>query len=116
MHKEDEALAAEVRKSNPDDAAPPFAEVFAAAEKRVRSRRRRRFAGAGAAAVVALVALSLQPDKQHDEFIYLDVEELAASTSWSAPSDSLLPKHQFDIYQEIPRLFESTEPDGGALL
>lgn len=116
MHETDEALAAAVRETHPDTAAPPFAEVFAAAEQRLRTRRRRRFAGAGAAALVALVALSLQPESPHDEFVYLDVEELAASTSWSAPSDSLLPKHQFDIYQEIPRLFESTEPDGGALL
>ena len=116
MRNEDEALAEAVRKAEVDSSAPPFARVFAAAEQQVRSRRQIGVAGAGVAAVIALVALSLQPIKEHDDFIYVDVEELAASTSWSAPSDSLLPKHQFDIYQEIPRLFESTEPDGGALL
>ena len=116
MHKEDEALRDAVRRAHVDGSAPPFDRVFAAAERQARSKRRIGFAGLGVAAAVALVAVSLQPLEQQDEFIYLDVAELAASTSWSAPSDSLLPEHQFDIYQEIPWLFESTEPDGGALL
>lgn len=116
MHDNDDVLADAVRRSNVDGDAPPFARVFAAAEQQVRSSRQKRLAGAGAIAVIVLVLLSLRPGDQADEFIYVDLDELSASTSWTAPSDSLLPEYQFDIYREIPRLFESTEPDGGALL
>jgi len=41
---------------------------------------------------------------------------LLGTTGWSAPSDSLMPDHQFDIYQDIPVLIESTETYGGTLL
>jgi hypothetical protein len=116
MRDKDDVLADAVRRSNSDADAPPFARVFAAAENQIRSARRKRFAGAGVAAAVILALLSLRPGEQADEFIYVDVEELSASTSWTAPSDSLLPQYQFDIYRDIPRLFESTEPDGGTLL
>ena len=34
--------------------------------------------------------------------------ELMDSTYWSAPSDVLLPDREFDIYQDLPELFEST--------
>ena len=47
---------------------------------------------------------------------YIEVADLLESTYWSAPSDVLLPDRQFDIYQELPVIFESTEPAGGALL
>lgn len=116
MNKDDEMLARALRKAQVAGSAPPFAALFRAAERRIRIRRRMQFTAVGAAAVIALVAVYLQPVDRHDDFIYVDREELAASTSWSAPSDALLPTHEFDIYQEIPRLFESTEADGGALL
>lgn len=94
---------------------PSFDSVFAAAEQQVRARRRGRVIGVVAAAMVAVLTIALLPAGK-DEITYLDVEELAATTLWIAPSDSLLPEYQFDIYREMPRLFESTDPDGGALL
>lgn len=97
------------------ESAPAFDKVFAAAMRRSRAARRSRYLGLAAAAVVAAVAISLLP-VQEEEMIYVDLEELVATTQWSAPSDSLLPEYQFDIYREMPRLFESTEPDGGTLL
>jgi hypothetical protein len=47
---------------------------------------------------------------------YVEVADLMDSTYWSAPSDVLLPDREFDIYQDLPVLFESTEPAEGALL
>jgi hypothetical protein len=97
-----------------DGEAPSFEAVFAAAESQARGRRRLRFAGLTAAAI-AVLAFGLLPTEE-DEFTYVDVEELKATTYWIAPSDSLLPVHEIDIYRELPNLFESTEPDGGTLL
>lgn len=97
------------------EAPPSFDSVIAAAERQVRTRRRGWAMGVAAAAIVAVLSVALLPTG-HNETIYVDVEELAATTLWSAPSDSLLPEYQFDIYRDMPRLFESTDPDGGALL
>ncbi len=115
MANDDETLRKAVREVHTDVSAPDFAVVFAAAERELRSRQHLRYGSIAAAVVIAILAVSLQPVQQQ-QIIYIDVEELAASTSWHAPSDSLLPDRRFDIYQEIPRLFESTEPDGGTLL
>jgi hypothetical protein len=121
MSKEDE-IPGDMLQRNQRDAdgtAPDFARTFAAAEGQVASRRRLRYTAVAAAAFVAMIALGLIP-AQENEFTYVDVDELTATTQWFAPSDSLLPKHQFDIYRELPRLFEatdvSTESDGGTLL
>jgi hypothetical protein len=98
---------------------PPFNEVWAAAEvAHGRMRRRFRVIG-GLAAAVAVIAITagLWPEQQAeltDEFLIADA--LMNSTSWSAPSDSLMPEHQFDIYQEIPFLNESTNSQEGTLL
>ena len=46
----------------------------------------------------------------------VDKEELVASTTWVAPSDSLLPEHRFNIFQELPEMFESTGNEEGTLL
>ncbi len=96
---------------------PAFDDVFAAAEARVaaRSRRRRALGGMAVAAVVALVALTVMRPAGH-EWLYVDPEEFASSTSWVAPSDVLLPERRIDIYGEIPVLIESTASDEGALL
>lgn len=105
-----------------DGNAPAFAVVFAAAERRARRKRRARITAVAAAAVVATLAIAMLPD-QPDEFSYVDMNELTATTNWIAPSDSLLPEHRFDIYTELPRLFDrtdvidtSTESNDGALL
>ncbi len=125
MSKDDAALrdALQTAQQQADGKVPDFEKTFAASEQRLcepsRNRRRVRFAGLAAAAAIAMLVLGLLPTSE-DEFRYVDVEELVATTSWSAPSDSLLPVHQFDIYREIPRLFESTgmstDTDEGALL
>lgn len=96
---------------------PPFGSVWAAATVRARTMRRRRRAivGSVAAAAVAVFAFGLLvPRGVEPQFI--DADELLGTTSWSAPSDGLLPEHRFDIYDEIPVLIESTETYGGALL
>jgi len=97
--------------------APDFEHVWTAARERVQvSRKRQRLlAGSGAVAAVLAIAVGLYPPNEI-ELRYIDADELLETTSWSAPSDSLLPDHAFDIYQDIPVLIESTEPYGGALL
>jgi hypothetical protein len=99
------------------DHVPDFDSTWAAAERHVGSTRKRRGAIAGAlvAAAVGVVAIGLLPPGA-DELRYIDTEDLLGTTYWLAPSDSLLPVHRFDIYQDIPVLIESTETYGGALL
>lgn len=89
--------------------APPFAKMWQAAEQRYATTRRRYRRVASAAVIVAAIALaanwqSLLPQQN----TFIEVADLLESTSWSAPSDVLLPDHQFDIYQDIPVLTEST--------
>ncbi len=117
----DEELKARLQQAQgvADGGAPDFAAAFAAAEHQVRRRRRNRFTGLAAAAVLAIAALGLLA-KQQDEYRYIDVDELVATTRWLAPSDSLLPQHQLDIYRDVPRLFDatatSTNTEEGTLL
>lgn len=121
MNNEDQVLGEMLQRvqRESDGLAPDFAMTFAAAQDRAASRRRLQYAAVAAVALVAVIALGLIP-AQEEEFTYVDVDELTATTRWSAPSDSLLPQHQFDIYRELPRLFEatdvSTDFDGGTLL
>ena len=115
-----EPLQQEVRQNWPALAAgrtPPFDATWQAVEHRLAARRRQNRILAGAAAVVAAVAIGLllrTPPVQ--ETSYVEIDELMGSTSWVAPSDALLPEHQFDIYQDLPSLLESTETAGGSLL
>ena len=122
MNSDDKVLRDGLQKAQRqvEGKAPDFETIFGAAERQShdswRDRRRIRFAGiAAVAAAVAVLAFRLLPTTE-DEFRYVDVEELVATTYWSAPSDTLLPVHQFDIYREIPELFESTDTYEGALL
>ena len=120
MHEEwlDEELrrAMDSRTHHP---APGFDAVMQAAEQRlVAGRKRLRIAAV--AAMFGLVTImmvgpwSSAPEKMDFEF------DIAASmlgtTSWSAPSDVLLPQHRFDIYGELPTFIESTELEKGTLL
>ena len=119
MHPEEHALGARLRQAQRfvDGQAPEFEEVFGAAERQVGRRRKAQFAAIAAA--ISAIALGLLLTSE-DEFVYVDTDELMATTQWSAPSDSLLPAHQFDIYLGLPRLIDlppvSTESDEGALL
>lgn len=99
--------------------APDFDKVWANAEI-VRGNSRRRFrlaSGVAAALALAVIAATLWPSQQVElSDDYLIADALMNSTLWSAPSDSLMPEHQFDIYQEIPFLIESTNSLEGTLL
>ena len=117
MSNEDKDLREQLKvvQASVDRRAPAFDTIWQAAERQAKRRRIEKFAGLAAAAAIGVFAFGLLTPVE-DEFRYVDMDALMESTSWSAPSDSLLPEHQFDIYQEIPWRFESTESNGGALL
>ena len=97
--------------------APEFDQVWADAAARVGSTRKRQYLFAGAAAVAAVVAIAFGlRAPTDDEWRYIDEYGLLETTDWTAPSDSLLPSREFDIYETVPVLIESTETYGGALL
>lgn len=104
------------RLEPPTALVPAFDAVWQAAELRLAAARQRRRRLAAMAAVVAVLALILQLRSPDEEVRYIDTAELLDSTVWTAPSDVLLPKHEFDIYQELPELPTSTNTAGGTLL
>jgi len=75
-----------------------------------RHRRARRSYGAVAVSLVAaaVVAVTFAPRPPAAGPTYIEMAELLGTTHWSAPSDVLLPRREFDIYREVPVLFEST--------
>lgn len=99
--------------------APPFDAVWANAEAEYgRSRGRYRVIG-GVAAAIAVIGIaaglwSTQQTEPGDDYLIADA--LMNSTMWSAPSDSLMPEHQFDIYREISFPGVSTNEQEGSLL
>ena len=100
-----------------DRAPPNFESMLADAEAGLRRRRiRTRFATVAAAAVLALVVglWSSKAPVPGDDFRIADA--LLNSTSWAAPSDVLLPDHQFDIYREVSFPMPSTNSQEGTLL
>ncbi len=96
---------------------PAFAKTWRAAERRYAAARRsyRRVAAAAAVIAAVVVGASLRSSQVEMEALF-EVAVLLESTSWSAPSDVLLPEHRIDIYQEMPALIESTDSAGGTLL
>ena len=98
---------------------PDFDKMWANAE-RAHSHSRRKFrlaSGVAAAVALAVMAATFWPAQQAElSDDYLIADALMNSTLWSAPSDSLMPEHQFDIYQEVPLLIESTHSLEGTLL
>ena len=98
-----------------DDNSPAFDEIFGRAEVHAGQSRRRRRSALGLAAAVALAALLLPSQSPESPGLISD-EELFGTTSWSPPSDVLLPSRETDIFYELPALPGSTEPAGGALL
>jgi len=95
---------------------PSFDRTMAAAERRSRrsGTRLKAIGGLAAALVAALVLWPTREPEPPDDFLI--AASLMNSTSWTAPSDALMPEHQFDIYQEIPFLNESTISPEGTLL
>jgi len=116
--QEDGRLARTIAAAAPaDPAATSFDLIWARAERvQLRSRRRyRQFAGAAVLVATLVVVLNIG-NQAADDARYIHVADLLDSTSWAAPSDALLPNHQFDIYQEFPAFIASTRPVEGALL
>ena len=106
-----------LRREMPAGEPPPFEAAWQAAELRYQQGRRRYRMLAGVAATLAVVAVivnALIPEPE--QVAYIEMAELLETTSWQAPSDMLMPERQFDIYQELPVLIESTDEAGGALL
>jgi hypothetical protein len=98
---------------------PSFERVWANAETAYgyAQSRYRVFAGIAATVAVLAIAAGLWPAKQAEPGDdYLIADAIMNTTLWFAPSDSLLPEHQFDIYREIPFLDESTNALEGTLL
>ncbi len=113
-----ERLRSALRSKQGDDA-PAFDAMWTNSEKQYRAARSgyQRFAGAAAVVAVAVTLFLLLPPNGNDtEGIYLTEEDLMSSTHWLAPSDVLLPEHQFDIYGELPVLIETNDLDEGSLL
>ena len=43
-------------------------------------------------------------------------DALLNETGWISPSDALLPDRHFDVYESLPAIGGSTEPEEGTLL
>lgn len=120
INDDDVRLAKRCRNTMPTaGAAPPFDAMLASAERRYRQVRRRRLRHGSAAAIAALavaVFLAVDRDDPVPAGDYVEIAELMSSTRWIAPSDVLLPRHEIDLYGELPAIPASTKPAQGALL
>ncbi|MFQ5548964.1 MAG: hypothetical protein ACE5FV_11780 [Woeseia sp.] len=99
--------------------APAFETMWAGAERRYRARRSayRRFAAVAAVAGIAVALMLVRsPNGNGITGAYLTEEDLMSSTRWLAPSDTLLPQREFDIYGELPVLIETNDLKEGLLL
>lgn len=94
-------------------AAPDFADTFRRAEQSAGRRSQVLRTGLPVAAAIAVAAIIVtQPEPAPG---LVSEAELLGSTSWTAPSDELLPTRRFDIYRDLPDLVESTNVDGETL-
>ena len=120
MNSDDRRIAEALKEGAPEPVeAPNFDEVFERAEAEFHWQTWRRYLGvAGAVASVAAVAIALLvfAPEEIPAPEPLQITGLLDSTSWVAPSDVLLPEHEFDIFEELPEPMESTESAEGALL
>jgi len=118
MNESDRRVARRIRAAMPDDPGEPdFAATWQAASCRAGRRRYRlHLAAAAAVAAIAVIVVANLSGPPDEALEYIEMSELMGSTSWTAPSDVLLPESRFDIYQDLPTLIESTEVDGGTLL
>ena len=111
MRSDDEALRRRVRESwqtRHDEDGPAFADTWRHAEARFAATRRRYVRVAAVAVALGVIAVVFGTRPAVEEPEYIEMAELLNSTYWAAPSDVLLPKREFDIYQDLPELFEST--------
>lgn len=115
MQASDDTLRERVAKAWPDANAPAFDATWQSAASRQAVARRRYGWFASAAALVAAITVAFN-QQMPEQPSYIEVAELLETTYWTAPSDALMPERSFDIYQEMPVIFESTELEGGTLL
>ncbi len=114
----DDALRRRTKRALEIDApVPTFDATFAAAERQLETPQRHHWIFASAAAAV-VVALAVAPfvSRAPAGPEYVQVAELMGTAGWTAPSDVLLPRHEIDLYRELPEIPESTKPAEGALL
>lgn len=103
------------------DAAPPdFDSMWEAAAAQSSRRFRYRAIAAGIAVMAAVTVISVSQwsgeVQQNDAWIADLNESLLNTTAWSAPSDVLLPRDEFDLYSTLPTLIESTDMEFETLL
>jgi len=111
MNRADEELRQRVQECWQRDAAaevPAFDDVWKRAEDRFAGSRRQYARLAAVALALGLIAVVIGVRPTVEESPYIEMAELLNSTYWAAPSDVLLPQRDFDIYEELPDLFEST--------
>lgn len=85
------------------------------ADERIATRSTRyRFVAACAVAAITIAQWPQGDGAVEDEFLI--AAALLETTQWTAPSDALLPQHQFDIYRDMPVSMGSTESEEGTLL
>ena len=120
MHDDwlDEELHRSLRHK-PDHAVPGFASVMQAARERnaTGNTRYRLVAAFAIVASMAAITIAQWPNgggSVDDEFLIAIA--MFETTQWTAPSDALLPQHQFDIYRDMPVFMGSTEAEEGTLL
>jgi hypothetical protein len=98
----------QLRENWPEHVAPAFDDVWRRAGRQAAAQRRRYAAFASIAAAIAIAVIVFGGKGPYVQPDYFEVADLLETTYWTAPSDSLMPEHQFDIYQDMPVLFEST--------
>jgi hypothetical protein len=104
----EEKMREQLRKDWPEPVVPAFDDVWRRAGRQWTVQRRRYAGFASVAAAAAIAALLFGGNGPHGQPDYVEVADLLEKTYWTAPSDTLMPEYQFDIYQEMPVLFEST--------
>jgi len=117
-----DGLANAVRKAYEaklEGVAPDFDATWNAAQTRFQGRKRRyRLVSAVAASIVifSIVLNFLLPGQSQDPADSELAAMMMVSIQWEAPSDSLLPEYDFDIYQDLPEIINTTDLTRGLLL
>lgn len=112
----EDRLRREVKSAAAGDV-PDFDAVWQQAERRVtRYRRGRRLAAVGVIAAIAVAVGMHLGTSDPPAGTYVEIAEFMDTTFWDAPSDSLMPAREYDIYEDLPAVPVSTEAGEGALL
>lgn len=118
MSKADNRLRETVANAMPRPSdEPPFERVWQAAQRRAHARSYGlHLAAAASVAAIAVAVIVNVSQPPSDAVDYIEASQLFGSTSWTAPSDVLLPEYSIDIYRDVPSLPTSTKTNEGALL